>query len=91
MGNPILHRVNEGTFIELVLYDDLRAQLLDFLDGPDAETRSTAALIAVVATKCDADLHQLRRAVALLQRDWREPAAWLVQLLQSHPRWPADG
>ncbi len=80
----------ESTFIELVLFDDLRKALLTFLGGGTADVRSTAALIAVVAEKCHATAGQLREAVRLLEADGRAAANDVLLDLLCHPEMPED-
>jgi hypothetical protein len=90
LANPILHRVNEATFIELVLFDDLRHELLTFLGGRHSDVRSTAALIAVVARKCHATPDQLRDAIRLLEAEDRAEADDVLLDLLFHPDIPDD-
>jgi hypothetical protein len=90
MPNPVLHRLNEATFIELILFDELRHELLTFLGGSSSDVRSTAALIAAVAKKCVATPDQLRKAIRLLEAEDRSEAKNVLLELLFHSEVPED-
>lgn len=90
MRNAILASVRESTFIELVLYQDLRQELLSCLAGRGKEVHSLIALIGVVAPRCQATPEQLREAIGLLEAEGRAAAQELLSELLMHPNIPED-
>lgn len=88
--NPVLHRLNEGTFIELLLYEDLRGELLAFLRRPWPEVQASWALLEVVAARCRATPGQLRSAIAALEADGSREADDTLLALLFHPDIPED-
>src|SRR5690606_2780340 len=67
--SSIAHRLNERIFIEVLLFADLRRELLAVVAGRSAEAHSTLALVGVVAPKCHATPDELRRAIHLLEAE----------------------
>lgn len=88
--NPILHRLTEGTFIELLDFEDLRGELLAFLRRPWAEVRASWALLEVVAMRCQATPEQLRAGIAALEGDGSRQAEDTLAALLFHPDIPED-
>lgn len=87
---PVAARLNEATFLELVLYDDLRAELFAFVESSEARTMGERELVSIVAPRCDATEDGLRRAARLLAADPRAAAARVLAELVFHPRMPED-
>lgn len=83
----IEHAIHEGTFIELVLHDDSRRELLDLVNDDGGWRQSMRELVSIVAPKCRASEDELRRAVALLDDDRGER---LLADLLFHPSIPED-
>ncbi len=81
------HAIREGTFIELVLDDDSRRELLELVNGRDHRRMGMRELVSVVAPKCDASPDQLRDAIALLDDD---DGADLASELLFHAKMPVD-
>lgn len=88
MMHPIAYRLNEKLFIELLVYADLRAELLAFVADPAAD-RSLMELLSIVAPKCEASSEQLRTAVAALRADGSTAALFVLGELRHHPAMPA--
>lgn len=88
--NPTIPLLNEGTFIELLVFEDLREQLLASLRRPWAEVQSSWALLEVVAMRCQATPEQLREAVAALEADGSREAEDTLGALLFHPDIPED-
>lgn len=78
MRDAILASVRESTFIELVLYQDFRQELLSCLAGRGKKVHSLIALISVVAPRCQATPEQLREAIGLLEAEERVAAQELL-------------
>ncbi len=66
MKHPFLHQINESLFIECLLAEDQRTELLLFLSTKTQEASSLLAQISVVAPRCQATPQQLREAINLL-------------------------
>jgi hypothetical protein len=86
----IRHRLSESTFIELVLYDDLRQDLLKFLGGGSPDVLRESALLSIVAGRCEATAEQLRQAIALLEAEGSEEADFVLHELLCHRDIPED-
>ena len=83
-------RLGEATFLELVLHDDLRAELLALVGSRDARSMGDRELVSVVAPKCRATADELRRAVKILDADASDAAASVLADLLFHPDVPED-
>lgn len=88
--SPIRNRLDESIFIELLLFDDLREQLLVFLRRPWAEVQPWWALLEVVAARCHATPEQLRSAVTALETNGSREAEDTLAALLFHPDIPED-
>jgi hypothetical protein len=86
----IFHRLNEATFIELVLYDDLRSELLRFLGGGSPDVLRESALLSIVAGRCQATPEQLRHGIAMLEAEDSEEASFVLRELLCHRDVPED-
>lgn len=88
--SSIAHRLNERIFIEVLLFADLRRELLAVVAGRSAEAHSTLALVGVVAPKCHATPDELRRAIHLLEAEICTEADDVLLELLHHPEAPED-
>jgi hypothetical protein len=88
--SPIRPRVDEATFIDVILSDERRAMLLAYLGGSAPHARSIAELISVVAKKCRATPDELRRALRVLATDQGAEAEEVLGELLFHPEIPED-
>jgi len=88
--NPILHRLNEETFIELLVFEDLRGEMLAVLRRPWEEVQVSWALVRIIAPKCRATAEQLRTAVMALETGPSREAEDILRALLLHPDIPED-
>jgi hypothetical protein len=88
MSRSVLERVSEDTFVELILSDELRRELLALLRRRAASAPSAAALIGVVASKCVATPGQLREAIDVLRAEGSSAADVVLFELLMHPDVP---
>lgn len=88
MKHPIMNRLNEGLFIELVLYDDLREQLLDVIGMGWERAADAISLMQIVAPRCEATPEQLATAIRRLEKDPTPAARQVLDLLRRHPASP---
>jgi hypothetical protein len=90
MVGSIFPRVEEATFVEVLLSDERRRALLEYLGSNAPHARSIPALISVVAPKCRATPEQLSEAIGVLRAEGSPEAGQVLRDLLFHPDVPED-